>query len=101
MAKRREMVVKSKEAQAAGARIRSSRIGKGWSRRELAEATQSLSISRIGNYEQGLREVGIQEARILEKVMDVPAAYLLGVVSEEEAAILSALRLINKTRIDK
>jgi transcriptional regulator with XRE-family HTH domain len=44
----------------------------------------ALSKSRISNYEQGLRRLGIEEARLLSKVLGtVSAAYLLCLEGEE------------------
>ena len=66
----------------AGARLRSVRTERGWTQRELSERTGGkLSSSRIANYEQGLRELGIQEAEILGKALHVQPGYLMGVTS--------------------
>src|SRR5687768_1904502 len=64
----------------AGNRIRQARSDRGWSQRELSEKTDAkLSASRIANYEQGTREIGIQEAEILGKALNVQPGYLMGI----------------------
>lgn len=63
-----------------GARIRDLRIDRGWSQRELSDRTDNkLSPSRIANYEQGTRKLGVQEAEILGKALRVQPGYLMGV----------------------
>lgn len=42
-----------------------------------------LSASRIGNYEQGARQIGIEEALALASALAVQPSYLLCVDSEE------------------
>lgn len=65
-----------------GNRIKSARADRGWSQRELSEQTgNKLSSSRIANYEQGTREVGIQEAEILGKALHVQPGYIMGVTT--------------------
>jgi transcriptional regulator with XRE-family HTH domain len=73
---------KSAFAVRAGGRVRDTREARGWVQRELAEKTGSkLSASRIANYEQGIREMGIQEAEILGKALGVQPGYLMGVTA--------------------
>lgn len=91
-------------ARESGKRIRAARKRRGWSQEELARRTgwiqdkptqaqpNALGPSRIGNFEQGTRRVGLEEARILERVLERPAPYFMGVISEREAAVLAALR---------
>lgn len=60
------------------ARLSALRADKGWKLREASDATEGLlSPSRISNYEQGLREMGIPEAKILAKAYGTTAAHLL------------------------
>ncbi len=60
------------------ARLTAFRLDKGWKLREASIATDGLlSPSRISNYEQGLREMGIPEAKILAKAYGTTAAHLL------------------------
>jgi transcriptional regulator with XRE-family HTH domain len=88
-----------------GARIRKAREARHWSQKDLAEQTgwvshkpsraqrMSLAPSRIANFEQGTRRVGLEEARILTTALgEFPAPYWMGVISEQEAAVLAALR---------
>ena len=62
-----------------GSRLREARKAQKLSLQQLADMTGGvLSKSRISNYEQGLRRVGIEEARILAKALGtVSATYLL------------------------
>ena len=76
-----------------------TRWSKGWILREASVATDGLlSPSRISNYEQGLRDVGIPEAKILAKAYQVTAAHLLcldddsPVLSKEEQEHIRNLR---------
>lgn len=80
---------KTAEAVKAGLRIREARAAHHWSLDQLAEQTRGrLSASRIGNYEQGLRELGIAEAYILADALGQPAAYLMGLITEQERDLL-------------
>lgn len=70
----------------AGNRIRTARSDRGWSQRELSHKTgNKLSPSRIANYEQGTRELGIQESEILGKALNVQPGYLMGVTKLKSA----------------
>lgn len=54
------------------------RADKGWTLREASLATQGVLLpSRISNYEQGIREVGTQEAHLLGKLYGTSAAHVL------------------------
>lgn len=87
-----------------GKRIREARKARGMSQEELSKATgwtalkpsqaqrQALSPTRIANFEQGTRRVGVEEADILSRVLGFPLPYWMGVVSEQEATVLAALR---------
>jgi transcriptional regulator with XRE-family HTH domain len=87
-----------------GKRIREGREARSWTQEDLAKATgwmpdkpsraqkQSLSQSRIANFEQGTRRVGLEEAQILAEALGMPAPYFMGVISDQEAAVLAALR---------
>jgi transcriptional regulator with XRE-family HTH domain len=56
---------------------------------QLCEKTgKKLSASRIANYEQGTREVGIDEAKILAEALEVPACYLMGLIDEMDRQLL-------------
>jgi transcriptional regulator with XRE-family HTH domain len=70
------------------ARLTALRLAKGWKLREASVATDGLlSPSRISNYEQGLREMGIPEAKILAKAYGITAAHLLCL--DEDSPVLS------------
>ena len=84
---------KTAEAVEAGRRIKAARLALNISLAELAKRSGGvLTGSRIGNYEQGIREVDIHAARLLAKALDVHPAYLMGLLSEEEHRFLKALR---------
>lgn len=87
-----------------GKRIREGREARNWTQEDLAKATgwvpdkpsraqkAALSHSRIANFEQGTRRVGLEEAQILAGALGMPAPYFMGVISDQEAAVLAALR---------
>ena len=62
-----------------GERLRGTRKGAGLSLSQLAERTGGrLSKSRISNYEQGLRRMGVEEARELAAALGtISPGYLL------------------------
>jgi transcriptional regulator with XRE-family HTH domain len=62
-----------------GQRLRSARQAQGLSLSELSNLTGVLSKSRISNYEQGIRRMGIEEAQQLASALvSVTPTYLLG-----------------------
>lgn len=68
-----------------GKRLKAARQTKGWTLDELSKKTGGLlSISRLGNYEQGTRMPGVREALALGTVLGVKASHLLCVDGEEE-----------------
>ncbi|MCF7985316.1 MAG: helix-turn-helix domain-containing protein [Thiohalocapsa sp.] len=61
-----------------GQRLRAARTAKKLSLAELAARTKTLSKSRISNYEQGIRRMGIEEAQELAEALEDPTpSYLL------------------------
>jgi transcriptional regulator with XRE-family HTH domain len=61
-----------------GQRLKAARQAGRYSLSELASRTKTLSKSRISNYEQGIRRMGIEEAQELsEALKGVTPAYLL------------------------
>ena len=61
-----------------GHRLRTARMAQKLSLAELATKTKTLSKSRISNYEQGIRRMGIEEALELADALDgLTATYLL------------------------
>jgi transcriptional regulator with XRE-family HTH domain len=81
-----------------GLRLRDARKAQSLSLAALAARTSSLSKSRISNYEQGLRRMGLEEARELASALgSVTPTYLLcldddGYMSERESALLDLYR---------
>lgn len=61
-----------------GGRLRATRQAQGLSLSELSGLTGVLSKSRISNYEQGIRRMGLEEAQLLAKaLLSVTPTYLL------------------------
>jgi transcriptional regulator with XRE-family HTH domain len=61
-----------------GQRLRAARQAQGLSLSDLSNRTGSLSKSRISNYEQGIRRMGLEEAQELALALgSVTATYLL------------------------
>ncbi|MCU0833175.1 MAG: helix-turn-helix transcriptional regulator [Chromatiaceae bacterium] len=81
-----------------GARLRSVRHSQGLTLGELSDRTRVLSKSRISNYEQGLRRMGLEEAELLAAALGtVSATYLLclddrDVLSGPERALVDLFR---------
>ena len=72
---------------AIGQRLRGQRLVLGLSLYELSERTGTLSKSRISNYEQGIRRMGVEQARLLAQALGtVSPAYLLHVADEHPIA---------------
>lgn len=66
-----------------GKRLREARRGKNWTLAELSKSVKVLSVSRLGNYEQGTRSMGTEEALALATALGVKASYLLCVDGDE------------------
>jgi transcriptional regulator with XRE-family HTH domain len=83
-----------------GQRIRASRKRCGWSLSELSKHTNgALSKSRLGNYEQGLRRPGHEEACLLAATFGtVSPSWLLcldddsGALNDQETTLLRSFR---------
>lgn len=85
-----------------GKRIVECRKDRGMTQEQLSVATgyrprrAGLSPSQIGNFEQGTRRIGYEEAEILAGIFkDYPAAYFMGLVDKREAKLLVVLRTEN------
>lgn len=52
----------------------------------------ALRDSTIGNYEQGTRSIGPEEAATFARIFDVPDTWFLGVTNKSETAVLAAQR---------
>lgn len=86
-----------------GTRIRECRVEKGWRQEDVAAATgwnpdlpareqpDTLSATRIANFEQGTRRVGFEEALILSRALGRPAAYFMGVITNQQANVIAAM----------
>jgi transcriptional regulator with XRE-family HTH domain len=69
---------------ASGKRLRVARKDKGITLEQLSKALKGvLSASRLGNYEQGTRAMGPEEALALSQILGVQPAYLLCVDTED------------------
>lgn len=81
-----------------GQRLRAARHAQRLSLAELSSRTRSLSKSRISNYEQGIRRMGIEEAQELAWALgNVTPAYLLclddlGPFSDQELELIRHFR---------
>ncbi len=78
-----------------GQRITAARQKTGLTIKDLAAKTQDLQAARISNWERGTRSPGPIEALQLAKVLDVSAAYLLGLVDDEKQASPDLIPLVD------
>lgn len=73
---------KTERTKQIGARLRKARHDAGLSPSGASERTGGLlSKSRISNYEQGIRRIGLEEAELIAGATGVSAAYLLGIAA--------------------
>lgn len=86
-----------------GQRLRAERMRRGWSLNDLSKRTQDqFSKSRISNYEQGIRRMGLEAAcQLAEAFGDVTPAWLLmldecGPLSVEERELVEAFRSMSE-----
>lgn len=81
-----------------GLHIREARLRNKWTLKELADRTNTLSVSRISNYEQGLRSVDVSTAAELSTALGVSIGYILGIedaalpLKPDESALLEKYR---------
>ena len=112
-------IIRGMQAADARLRLKAAREARGWSQERLSQETGweagkaaeeqprgALSPSRIGNYEQGTRLIGLEEAEIFSNLFEVPAPWFLGVVDRKEAEILAVGReqrgkIVEPKRIDR
>lgn len=88
-----------------GQRLREARRAQKLSLSQLAERTgNTLSKSRISNYEQGIRRMGIEQAQILAQALGtISAVYLLCLddseleLSADEQRLIAHFRAANAT----
>lgn len=83
----------------AGRRLKEARKNKGWTLEELSRRTGGvLSTSRLGNYEQGTRMLGVKESLALGAVLSVQPSYLLCVDGEDEDMTAQEIELLRNFR---
>jgi transcriptional regulator with XRE-family HTH domain len=81
-----------------GARLRAARHAQGLSLAALAARTNTLSKSRISNYEQGIRRMGIEEAtELAEALGGITPSYLL-CIDNAPSLTLEEERLVGRYR---
>lgn len=88
-----------------GERLRAERRRHGWSLNNLSSRTSGrLSKSRISNYEQGIRRMGLEAAELLAAALGtVTPGWLLLLdeeppLSDEEFALVQAFRALSPER---
>ena len=84
-----------------GRRLKAARRKKGWTLEELSRRTGGLlSVSRLGNYEQGTRQIGVRESLALAPVLGVQQSHLLcadgddGDMTQQELELLKNYRAL-------
>lgn len=84
-----------------GRRLKEARRKKGWTLDELSKKTGGLlSTSRLGNYEQGTRMIGVRESLALGTVLGVEPSHLLcvdggeGDMTQQEQELLRDFRAL-------
>lgn len=83
-----------------GRRLKEARKAKGYTLHGLSAAVRGvLSPSRLGNYEQGTRAMGTEEALALGPVLDVEPGFLLcveggGEMTKQELELLRDFRAL-------
>ena len=83
----------------AGRRLRKAREAKDWTLRELsAQLRGILSESRLSNYEQGIRMIGVDEALALYRALGVQPSYLLCVDVEDGEMTPQEISLLRNYR---
>jgi transcriptional regulator with XRE-family HTH domain len=83
----------------AGKRLRKARTDKGLTLRDLSgKLGNILSESRLSNYEQGIRMLGVAEALAVYRVLGVQPSYLLCVDVEEGDMTPQELELLKDFR---
>ena len=72
-----------------GRRIREARKERKLTQSNVCELVAGLQVSTLSNWEQGLREMGVDEAKRLAPVLGVSAAYLLTLTDEPASEAIS------------
>ena len=82
-----------------GSRLRAERQRRGWSLNDLSlRTTGLLSKSRISNYEQGIRRMGLEAAHQLASALETVSPAWLLLLDEEHPLSDDELRLIQSFR---
>jgi transcriptional regulator with XRE-family HTH domain len=82
-----------------GERLKSARRDKKLTLPELSNRLGGLlSVSRLSNYEQGIRQLGIKEALALSRILGVNASYLLCVETVEDEMTAQENELLRNFR---
>lgn len=94
----------AERSQRIGNRLRAERQRRGWSLNDLSARTNgALSKSRISNYEQGIRRMGLEAAQHLAAALEtVTPAWLLlleedSPLDDEELALIRDFRALDPT----
>jgi transcriptional regulator with XRE-family HTH domain len=83
----------------AGRRLKKARESKNWTLKQLsAQLRGVLSESRLSNYEQGIRMIGVEEALAVYRVLGVQPSYLLCVDVEEDDMTPQEITLLRNYR---
>lgn len=80
-----------------GRRLRQARESKGLTLKELAARTNTLTVQRISNYEQGLRYMDPDVAHQLPRALGVRACWLM-CVDDEDTFTTDERDLVEKYR---
>lgn len=82
-----------------GSRLRAERQRRGWSLSDLSARTaDQLSKSRISNYEQGIRRMGLEAAHQIAAALETVSPAWLLLLDEYNPLSDDELRLINGFR---
>ncbi|AFL74095.1 helix-turn-helix domain-containing protein [Thiocystis violascens] len=88
-----------------GSRLRAERQRRGWSLSDLSARTaDQLSKSRISNYEQGIRRMGLEAAHQIAAALEtVSPAWLLMLeeynpLTDDELRLIQGFRAMNEAR---
>lgn len=83
----------------AGRRLKAARLDKKLTLQELSKRVGGLlSASRLGNYEQGTRMIGVRESLALHSVLGVQPAHLLCVDVEDGEMTPQEIELLRNYR---
>jgi transcriptional regulator with XRE-family HTH domain len=82
-----------------GKRLRAARLDRNLELQELSVLTSGiLGVSRISNYEQGLRYMSPDAAHLLARALNVRASWLMA-IDDEDSLTPAERQLMNKFRL--